>query len=880
MNPPSSNPRPRQPPAKRIGRGVARLVRLSVTRPLAVLLAVLLLALLGGWLAVTRLGIDTSTEEMLSPELPFRQATVALERSFPMLEETLVVVVQGPDRASSRRAAERLAAWMEAEGAYFDSVFYPEGDPFLRRQGLLYLEETALADLIDRLAAAQGFLATLAADPSLRGLAEVLVPALGSGESLPAADLEAALARMADTAGAIAAGQPALLSWQAALTPELAADGPPFQLILATPSLDYASLNPARAAMAAVAAGAAQLGLAAEGVRVGMTGKPAMKADELQSIKGNIAGIGLLSFGLVGLLLWRGLGSWRGTLAILLLLAAGLGITAGFATLAVGRLNLISVAFAVLFIGLSVDYGLHYVLRAAEACWGRRGPTAAAAGLQLAAREQGAALLLCAATSIAAFFAFLPTSYRGLAELGLISGVGIAVALLLTFTLVPALLAATGWQGLAHRQGGLAAAGERLLLRRRTAVLALLALLAAGAALLVPRVGFDDDPLSLRDPASPSVATLTQVLSDPRAVPYRAEVLEPSLAAAEALAERLEALPEVKRALTVRDLVPGGQQEKLALIEDARFLLAPLLYPPPAAAPPDEAARRAAAERLAAALHGAPEPLRAPSDRLAAALEAVIDDPERLAAMETALVGDLPDLVEELTLSLQAEPFGVAELPASLAGRYLAPDGAARIEVRPVEDLRDREARRRFVAAVQGVAPAAAGDAVVMTEAGDAVIGSFLEAAAYAFVAVALLVLLVLRRPLDLLLAFAPVVLAGLLTVAVAVLLGIQLNFANVIVLPLLVGLGIDSALHLVVRRREAPDRPLLENSTPRAILFSSLTTLASFGALALSDHPGTASMGLLLLVALVAVLVSVFLLLPALLRPGSRDPATPPTEV
>jgi hypothetical protein len=186
--------------------------------------------------------------------------------------------------------------------------------------------------------------------------------------------------------------------------------------------------------------------------------------------------------------------------------------------------------------------------------------------------------------------------------------------------------------------------------------------------------------------------------------------------------------------------------------------------------------------------------------------------------------------------------------------------------VRPAADLRDSAARRSFAAAVLRLAPDAAGEAVVVSEARDAVLHSLLEAGLSTLFACLIVVYLVLRRVRDLLVIFAPLFLAGLLTAAATALLGLQLNFANVIVLPLLFGLGIDCSLHLVARHRAEPQRPLMESSSSRAIVFSALTTIASFGSLALAQHRGLASMGLLLTLALSAVLVSAFLLVPALL--------------
>ncbi len=847
----------------------AGLVRLACLRPWVTLAVLTLVAAGALWLSLAWLKIDTSTEDMLSPDLPFRKASSEVTNAFPAQGQTLVVVIRGPSSAVADRAAQTLSTWMSARPELFENVFYPEGDPFLRQHGLLYLTSDELAEQIDHLASAQGLLGTLAADPSLVGLSDVLLLALKSGQGEQLGDLVPAMVQMARVAEAVAAGKPALLSWRSLLAEEGEIQGEGLRIVLAQPALNYASLSPARAAMDAVHQAAEELGFAADGITVGLTGKPALRADELRSIRGNIAGIGLLSFALVGLILWAGLGSGRAALCVGFLLVLGLAMTAGFATLVVGRLNILSVAFAVLFIGLSVDYAIHSLLRIEEyRAAGKKLPLAAAT----AARVQAPALWLCALSSAIAFLAFLPTEYIGLAELGIISAGGIAIALFLCFALLPATFILLKVPPLKADFGRHAARLERLLARRRVWVLVLAGLLAVASGLLVTRLTFDNDPLSLRDQDSPSVRALSDILNDSRAGFYRAEALLPNLEEAKRLAERFRKLPEVDSAVTLASFVPKNQDEKLYQLGDASFLLAPLINPAPPAPPPDDEQRLAAMGALVAGLRNAPDALIGEASGLSAALALFLETPERLPDLEAALLGDLPQELANLRAALTAGPVTLGELPISLSSRYLAENGAALVVVRPKRDLRDPHAREAFVTAVQEVWPPVTGEAVTIVEAGRAVIEAFTEASVLAFVLVAALVFAVLRRVVDSLAALLPLVLATLYCGGLAVLAGIPINFANVIVLPLLFGLGIDSGLHLVVRWREAPGLPLLDNATPRAVLVSALTTLASFGALSMSDHPGTASMGLLLMLALASVLFSVFLILPALIGRAERS--------
>jgi hopanoid biosynthesis associated RND transporter like protein HpnN len=614
-------------------------------------------------------------------------------------------------------------------------------------------------------------------------------------------------------------------------------------------------------------------------LRVRVTGQAAMRDDELKSLRDSMALVSLVSLVLVVALLALGLRSPRLIVAMVATLFVGLLLTAGFATLAIGQLNIISVAFAVLFIGLSVDFGIHYALRYREGLSGAHSPRSS---LCRAAVGVGGALTLSAVTAAIGFFSFLPTAYRGLAELGLISGVGMFIALICNLTVLPALLSLlpiSNRQTGAARTGGASPVGLRagdVLARHPRAVLAAALALGLAGAALAPWAWFDDDPLNLRDPKSVSVAVLLELIDDPNVEPYTASVLANDEGALSELIPALSALPEVARVDSLAGLVPEAQDDKLAVIEDMAVFLTPLLLPPattPAAdAQARDDARRALAETamvMAAATDS--EALAHAARRLASALVAVGPDPERLDQLERSLFAWLPALVDRIGGSLGAEPFGPDDLPEILRARWVSDDGQARIEIRPAEDLRDREARRRFVAAVQSVAPEASGAPVVMTEGGRAVIGAYRQAAATAVLAIVILLAVLLRQAAAVALVLAPLLLAAVLTVAATVVFGLPFNFANVIVLPLLFGLGVASGLHIVLRARQAGPQRVLMTSTPRAVLFSALTTVGSFGALALSSHKGTASMGLLLTIAIGLTIVSTLVVLPALLHEAGR---------
>ncbi|MFQ6018153.1 MAG: flippase-like domain-containing protein [Kiloniellaceae bacterium] len=855
----------------------------------AVLVLVLAVLATAGaaYVTVSGIGINTSTTDMLSAGLAFRRNAEALKQAFPQFTDTLTVVIEAdtPDRAEA--AAELLSAELHARPGLYRSVFYPEGDPFFRRNGLLYLELDELQALSDRLAEAQPLLAALSEDMSLRGLAKVLRLAVGDASQAEgggdpgkavgdaAAAVAPVLDRIAVTVESVAGdtgaeGRPRALSWGALLRGEDPGPEDRRRLIAAQPVLDYGSLEPAAAAIETVRRLAGELELTeAKGLQVRMTGTAMMFQDELRSVREGVGLAGLLSAFLVSGLLMIGLRSPRLVVATLAALVMGLIWTAAFATAVIGELNLISVAFAVLFIGLSVDFGIHYALRYKEAVdAGATGGKAQGAALDQAAQGVGGTLTLCAVAAAIGFFSFLPTAYRGVSELGLISGAGMFIALFANLTVLPAVLSLLPLK--ARRPAARSQAGDRVqrvVARHHRAVIGAALGLGLLAALAVPFAWFDDDPLNLRDPESESVVTLTALLDDSRVEPYSASVLAEDLAAAEGLAAELEQLPEVADAVTLHDLIPTQQEQKLAIIDQMGFFLTPILLPARRAALPSPEEQRQAMAALATSLAGVGAgPLAEGARRLAAALLRLDFTEATLARLDEALLGGLPRRLYALSEGLEAAQVTLEDLPDEVRDRRLAADGRARIEVIPGADLRDPTARRRFVDAVRTVAPAASDTPVTITEAGRAVVRAFGAAAGYALALITLLLLTVLRSLRDTLMVLAPLVLAALMTLAATVVFQRPFNFANVIVLPLLFGLGVAGGIHIVARARGPGAAAAMATSTPRAVLFSALTTIGSFCALALSSHRGTASMGALLTIAITLTMFSTLIVLPALM--------------
>jgi predicted RND superfamily exporter protein len=457
-------------------------------------------------------------------------------------------------------------------------------------------------------------------------------------------------------------------------------------------------------------------------------------------------------------------------------LGVGLLFTAAFAAVAIGYLNMISIAFAVLFIGLGLDYSLHLFLRYREFfASGMKHDEA----LVKAVSQVGQSLWLCAITTCAGFYAFVPTDYKGVAQLGIISGTGMFINFFIQISLLPALV-----HLFPHQPGSLKPFAPSRMgawfsrqiqvhsLKIRWASLAI-AIFGIWAA---TQMRFDPNPLSLQDPNTQALKTFERLMGDEGRSPWTAKVVERDRQKAEQMVSKLQTLPEVSQVLWA-----GG--------------------------------------------FGAPE----------------------------------------------------EHLPKDLLERFKNSDGDYRIEIFAKENLNDLAAMRKFKDAILPVAPNATDDPVTIPLTADAVVEAFVQAGVLALLLTFLVILWSLANLRDSLLAMTPLVLGGLMTVIVMWLWGEDFNFANIVVLPLLLGIAMDSGIHVIHRFRLSSDENPIAGSTSRAMFFSALVNISSFGTLALAAHRGMSSMGILLSIGLAFMLTCTFVVLPAMLNSSEASP--PPSK-
>ncbi len=848
-------------------------VKFCALKPWPVIAGAVAIAALAVYFVGDRFEINTDINKLISNDLPWRQREAAFFEAFPKKETTIIAVVDAPTPELAEEAARKLTEKLAKEKQVIRSVRLTSGGPFFQRNGLLFLSESELRDTLAQLTKSRALLEPLAADPSLRSVTNAIRLTLQGvqGRRITLDSLAPQFNSLSTAIENAANNRPAWFSWRELLSGQPSTLRETRQFLEIEPILDFNSLEPGLDATDAIHQTATDLGFSREGVTVRLTGPVPIADEEFGTLKEG-AGLNLaLTLLSVLIILWLALRSVRIIFAVFVSLFIGLAITAALGLAMVGAFNPISVAFFVLFVGIGVDFGLQFSVGYRAERFERDELVPA---LVANADHTGGRLALAAMATAAGFLAFTPTAYKGLSELGLIAGVGMLIAFLTSITVLPAMLRLLNPPAEPHALGyAFLTPVDDFLERNRMAVLTgTLCVVLAGLPLL-HWLRFDFNPMNLRSSKAESIATYLDLKKDPETAGRTIEVLTPSLADADALAKSVSALPEVSRVMSLSSFVPEDQEKKRALISQAATALNDALNPKEMQPAPTD-------QDIVSSLEGASNYLsvvakRSPgtkgvkaAERLSNALADLAKaSPEaRMKAADT-IVRPLKVTLDDIRLGLDPEQVTLASLPADLIADWRAPDGRVRISVSPRGDSNDNGVLRHFVEAVTAVAPTATGEAIGIQKAGETIVDAFIQAATLALISIAVLLFLTLKRFLDVALTLFPLLLACVVTLELCVILDMPLNFANIIALPLLLGVGVAFKIYYIMAWREGRSG-LLASPLTRAVFFSGMTTAVAFGSLWLSNHPGTSSMGKLLALSLVSTMCAAVLFQPLLMGP------------
>lgn len=849
---------------------IVSIVRASTRFAAFTVLIGVFLAVAAGFYTYQHFGINTDINHLISSDLDWRKRDIAFEKAFDQ-ERLILAVVEAPTPEFANAAAAKLTAELSKNNINFDSVKRLGGGPFFDRSGLLFLPKDEVAKATGQFQQAVPLIEIMAGDPSIRGLTAALetgLVGLKRGEltlDSTAKPFNAVAATVEDVLGK----QQAFFSWRGLVSPEPLTDGDKRAFIEVKPILDFKALEPGKAATDAIRQAAVDLKIEQDfGARVRLTGPVPIANEEFATVKDGAVVNGIGTVVVVLLILWMALHSSKIIFAVAANLVIGLSITTAVGLMLVDSLNLLSIAFAVLFVGLGVDFGIQFSVRYRSE---RHKTGDLDKALVQAAEYSAVPLSLAAMSTTAGFLSFLPTSYKGISELGEIAGAGMAIAFFTSITVLPGLLKLLNPAGEKEPLGyAFLAPVDHFLEKHRIGIIVGTIGVALAGLPLLYFMHFDFNPINLRSPKVESIATFLDLRKDPNTGANAVNVMAPSEQAAREIEAKLSKLPEVSRTISLDTFVPPDQPEKLRLIQAGAKVLEPALNPEQVDPPPSDqdniASLKSSAEALRRAAGETTGPGADASRRLAAALT-------KLAGADQALREKAQDVfVRPLLLDfellrdmLKAQPVTLDNLPADIVSSWKTKDGQIRVEVLPSGDPNDNDTLRKFAAAVLQAEPLATGGPVSILKSGDTIVASFIQAGLWALLSISILLWITLRRITDVALTLVPLLVAGAVTLEICVLIDLPLNFANIVALPLLLGVGVAFKIYYVTAWRSGRTN-LLQSALTRAIFFSALTTATAFGSLWLSSHPGTASMGKLLALSLLTTLGAVLLFQPALM--------------
>ncbi|MGZ4959835.1 MAG: MMPL family transporter [Methylomonas sp.] len=856
--------------------------------PILLLLAALVLAYLAVQYTGNHLTVNTDTAELIAPDAPFQQNRRKFEQQFGQEVHTLLLVVESSSPELTKAAAQRLGRELRADTEHFTKVYRPDENAFFHRNGLLYLDTDKLQDFSVTLAQAQPFIGRISKDPSLNGFFSIFEDALNAqtkSEEVPI-DLISLIDKVSYSLHKTLNGETDLLSWQKLIAEnKISEEQSDKAFIFVTPKFDYSQILPVEPAIKSIHQAVNKVqdpNLPA--VKVWITGEVGLEHDEMAGMSEGTFTASIFSIVLVLVILLVAYRSWLLMWATLLTLALGMVFCGLFASVAVKQLNLISVAFAVSNIGLGVEYAIHFCLRYRDNL-DLHGSDKAKA-IRAALLTTSPSLILCAGTTSIGLYSFIPTDYQGISELGLLAGTSLFICLFITLTVLPVLLKVMPAPPI-HRLYGNEQPGAskfsqvlaHFTLHYAKPISFVTLLGAVAAVYFVFQVQTDFNPLNLRDPNTESVIAFKDLMKERETSPMTLTVLAKNEAEALALQKKLKTLKTVDKTVSLFDFVPDQQEDKLAIIDEMAMTLGPQTQAFPPLKTGDDPTP--SIKRMIAAINTNLPKRTNPADiKSLLAFKQELQDvlielddrfqPDRdmfVEKIQASLLGTLPMVMNDLLMGLNAEEINLSSIPAEIRERWLSKDGLYRIQIFPREDLNDLGNLQAFIADVQAVAPDATDLPVMYWESMKAVIDSFQEAIIIALVAIALLLLIIRRSIVDTLLVMAPLVLAGLFTMASTVFTGTPINFANIIALPLLMGLGVDNGIHMVEKLHHSlsEEQNIYQSSTARGMFYGALTTISSFVGLAFSPHQGIASMGLVITIGIFWIMVCTFVVLPAL---------------
>jgi uncharacterized protein len=913
------------------------LASLTTSSPWIILLCSFALAVIAVFYTVNHLEFITGHNDLIASNKRYVQLDEEYAQEFMGIDQ-VVVVAEPRDVQQGKEFVTKLAEVLERDTKHVAEVFYRIDTSTLEGKKLLYLSPGDLRSLRENLEEYHTLVRDLTTAPGINPLFRAINQQVSSGMvshlvgnlfGLDSPESEESKSKEDTKPVQIGFLKALLQELDRALTDSthgyrspwaeffggteewsddgyLVSENRRFVFLMVEPKENETDgFSEQQSSIAAIRQAIASLRPQFPGLNAGVTGTKALDSDEMVSVQADGGIATAVCFAGITLLYFVFFRKMRHPLLIACTLAIGLAWTMGFISLAVGHLTVITMFVGPMLLGLADDFGVHFMTRYEEERAQGKTPQAALAEVF---EHTVPGVTAGAVTTALAFFAVMLADFRGIQELGLITSGGLLLYLVATVTVLPSLVIVLEsyrpWHAVEGRHTFLAGAFTRLgslFARRHPVLVALLAFVTIGSLAALPTLSFDYNLLNLQARGTESVKWEKRIIENSERSSWNALTTATTPAEAMRKAAAFQQLSSVEAVESVASLIPEQQEERLALVHALLPVFKDLPPALPPTAPVDVRDLQETLEKLKLKIRTDNEdwdPQKKPAEQeLAEARRALLSIIDRLQQMpegeaqaalvhfQEALLLDFEDKWSLLRNNLNPTgPISFADIPPQLKSRFVSRDGTKfLLQIYPKHNVREREQLEEFISQLRQVDPDVTGSPVIGYEAIGAMKRGYVEGAVYAFLAILVVAFLTLRRTSDTLLAVLPLVLGVIWTAGLMWLCNLQFNLANLVAVPLIIGIGVENGIHIVHRFREAGESgaELVAGSTGQAVALFSLTTMVGFGSLMVARYYGIFSMGLLLTLAVGSVLVASLGVLPMLLtRPAAQEAGAALTEL
>ena len=913
-------------PDSYLARALGRLAAAILRHPNLFIWPQVVLFVLCLFYTLANLRADMDRDNLVGPNQKYHQNFLALQKEFPQPDD-LVVVVESDDIEKNRQFVERMAAKMQAETNLFQDVFYQQNLSVMGNKGMLYASNSDLVQLKSILHTAEPFLRQFTVTTNLVSLFQQINTAFRTSPREETDQTRSLVSSLPALTRILSQANDALEHPGVPPSPNIMtllnnnetnllasyitfANGKLFLLTAHAPNDALNDQPPVIGSLLKDAIGemfshqaatnSDDLGEKAikrlrvlikqtreevPGVNVGLTGQPVLDYDEMMQAQKDTTLASIVSLALCALIFIYGYNETGRPIKATLCLVVGLGYTLAFTTFAVGHLNILTITFVPMLIGLAIDFGVHLITRYEEEL--RHGQTSAMA-LTKAMMFTGQGIFVAALTTAGAFLAMALTHFKGIQEMGIICGGGLLVCFIPMMTMLPALLL-RGRQNAMDRElheDETRARIENVWLKRPAIVMGITATLCLVALLGARKLYFDYNLIQMQSPTLPSVV-FEKKLVNSKSLLFAAIVAD-SLTNAVALQQKIEELPSVAETEPpfYKDFLDPDQAQKLATINQIKNQTVDIAFQSPDPQPVDVYALTLTLYGLYGYLGNALKAVGtndpALYQQLADLRDGIIDlrkaalaggpaavarHAAKLAEYQQALFSDLRNTFQLLQQQDTSRLLQVDDLPPALHHRFVGVNGKFLIQVYPKEDVWQRAPQERFITELRRIDPNVTGTPVQLFEYETLLRNSYIQAAWYSLAAIALMVFIHFRSLSAVVLSLIPVAIGTLWLAGIMGFAGIPVNLANIMTLPLVIGIGVTNGIHILNRYAEEGTPDILSRSTGKAVLVSGLTAIAGFGSLILAKHQGIYSLGCMMATGIATCMIAALTFLPALLN-------------